>query len=699
MPSPLVGRFGLLQRHRCRLLPCGLLGLLVLALLPASARGVDPLRTALVVNARSTDSLTVANHYVHLRQIPESGIVVLDSVPDGAAIDIESFRNFVLKPLLESLNRRGPGYQTDVIAYSAGFPTAIGFDADVPKDVELGRVFTKVGSLNGLTALYRYVFSGQPLYASPRTNFYARVETAQLLSNPFIGPDRELWEQANQRASAGEFEAAIATAEQLLGKHPEQWPLAWRRAGWLASAARREEALAAIRLLAERAPIDQRMFAETSDFDSLKENAEFKAALAGLPETAPERMPPLPFSSRTTYGVNGLPVGDEKEGVKLLMSACLAVTHPGRGNTVAEAVEMLRRAAAADGSGGPAEFYFSASEDVRAKTRQPLVPTAALLLRALGHEVFVDREPLPRGKENLMGAMLGSAAYDWKSQGNTILPGGIVENLTSTSGVLHQPDGQTPMTDLIRAGAAGTSGTVVEPFALQFKFPTPLLHVYYASGCTLAEAFHLAVESPYQLLTIGDPLCRPYGDQHTEAFSLVQTTAGDATLVTPQFWRGAEARRRIRHFEIFIDGKLANLAPATTHAFEMKHSDLTPGCHDLRIAAVSKHPLAISSLQRISICVGAPEEVPAATAEVKSLGPETEHRLLAITVKAARASKVAVRHLGRRLAETFGDGATLEVPTSQTGLGPVQLTPEALVGDVWVQGPSITIDPDAARDP
>lgn len=673
--------------------------MLGLAMFPASVPAADPMRTALVVNSRSSDSLTIANHYVHLREIPESGIVVLDNVPDQAAIDIESFRTSVLKPLLDTLNRRGPGYHTDVIAYSAGFPTAIRFDADVPKGVELGRVFTKVGSLNGLTALYRYVFSGQPLYARPRTNFYARVETAQVLANPFIGPDREIWEQANQQASVGEFDTAIATAEQLLGKHPAQWPLAWRRAGWLAAAGRTEESLAAIRLLAAAAPIDQRMFAETDDFVSLAEQAEFQAVLAGLPETAPERMPPLPFSSETTYGVNGLPVGDNNEGVNLLLSTCLAVTHPGRGNTVEEAIEMLRRAAAADGSGGPAEFYFSASADVRAKTREPLVPTAALLLRELGHTVVADRERLPRGKENLMGAMLGSANYDWKAQGNTVLPGGILENLTSTSGVLHQSDGQTPMTDLIRAGAAATSGTVTEPFALQFKFPTPLLYVYYASGCTVAEAFHLAVESPYQLLVIGDPLCRPYGDQLTEAFSLTQQENDDATFVTPQFWRGAAARPRIRHFEIFIDGKLTNIAPATITAFQLKHSELLPGCHDLRIVAVSKHPLAIGTFQRLTICRGAADEMPAATAEVKSLGPDTGNSLLEITVTAPRASKVAVRHLGRRLSEGFGDRATLEVPTSQTGLGPVKLTPEALVDDVWVLGRSITIDPEAARAP
>ena len=37
-----------------------------------------------------------------------------------------------------------------------------------------------------------------------------------------------------------------------------------------------------------------------------------------------------------------------------------------------------------------------------------------------------------------------------------------------------------------------------------------LLHVHYASGCTLAEAYYQSVFGPYQLLVVGDPLCRPW---------------------------------------------------------------------------------------------------------------------------------------------------------------------------------------------
>ena len=72
--------------------------------------------------------------------------------------------------------------------------------------------------------------------------------------------------------------------------------------------------------------------------------------------------------------------------------------------------------------------------------------------------------------------------------------------------------GQTPLSEFLRYGAAGSSGTVTEPFAIAEKFPSPMIQVHYARGCTLAEAFYQSVHGPYQLLIVGDPLCRPWAD-------------------------------------------------------------------------------------------------------------------------------------------------------------------------------------------
>ena len=41
-----------------------------------------------------------------------------------------------------------------------------------------------------------------------------------------------------------------------------------------------------------------------------------------------------------------------------------------------------------------------------------------------------------------------------------------------------------------------SSGTVAEPYALQFKFPLPMMYGYYAKGVSAIEAFYLSVTSP-----------------------------------------------------------------------------------------------------------------------------------------------------------------------------------------------------------
>ena len=39
-----------------------------------------------------------------------------------------------------------------------------------------------------------------------------------------------------------------------------------------------------------------------------------------------------------------------------------------------------------------------------------------------------------------------------------------------------------------------------------------MIQVHYARGCTLAEAFYQSVFAPYQLIIVGDPLCRPWAN-------------------------------------------------------------------------------------------------------------------------------------------------------------------------------------------
>lgn len=99
---------------------------------------------------------------------------------------------------------------------------------------------------------------------------------------------------------------------------------------------------------------------------------------------------------------------------------------------------------------------------------------------------------------------------------NTVLPGAYADNLTSTSGNLPTGQGQTPITAFL---PSATSGTVAEPWASnstntarQFMRVDTFSVAYLGQGQSFAQAAYRAVERPWRLLIIGDPLCAPYAN-------------------------------------------------------------------------------------------------------------------------------------------------------------------------------------------
>ncbi len=651
----------------------------------------DPLRTALVVNTKSADSLTIANHYASLRRIPDVCIIPLDDVPDAMLCTVDEMRTRILQPLLKTLDQRGLGNQTDLIAYSADFPTAINLDADFAKVPKRHEVFTPVGSINGLTMLYQILGDVNVNYVSPRTNFYARADSSAWMQNPFLGPDQDVFNKLVAQADEKQYDEPIAALTSLLTRHPGQWPLRFRLAGYQVLAEKKAEAFESISQLIREGAALRPMFDKEVIFDAVRDDEDFAKLLAAMPAISPNRMPPVAFSARTTWGQNGFPV-DATSGPRYLLSVVLAVTK-GRGTTLGEAIEILARAAKADATGEKATFYFSNSSNVRAQTRMPLVPVAAVKLRELGHEVAIDTFHIPSGRQQLMGAMIGTSEYDWFAEANELLPGSIADNLTSTSGVLHQANNQTSMVELLRGGAAGTSGTVTEPYALQFKFPTPMMYPYYALGATLAEAFYLSVESPYQLLIVGDPLCRPYGDEHNELFTLEAPIASDGTLsLKLKFWRSFNlAAAKLAQLELFFAGKLV-LVGKPAEGIRINTANLPPGWHEVTVAAISRHPMRMRSIESAYVLVGNESDCP--TLVANSVEPKTVDAQASIsaTVSISGAQRIAIEHLGRRIIETAEIDKPHLIPITTTGSGPVRLTPFAERGGKWIPGKPVVVD-------
>ncbi len=239
------------------------------------------------------------------------------------------------------------------------------------------------------------------------------------------------------------------------------------------------------------------------------------------------------FRSQTAWDALGMPVTNGA-GRRYMLSTMLGATS-GRGTSVREAVAALERAVAADGTCPTGTIYYTVSDDIRTRVRQWGFEEAVRLLKNEGVEAEIVKGPLPQGRGDIAGATVGTAEFDFAAAGSRILPGAIYDNLTSFGGILLLLSDQTPMTEFTRHGAAGVSGTVTEPGAIQAKFPTPFIHVYYARGASLAEAFYRSVAAPYQLLIVGDPLCRPWGGERrtvdTNTWRVV--TAGVPSVAVP----------------------------------------------------------------------------------------------------------------------------------------------------------------------
>ena len=391
-------------------------------------------------------------------------------------------------------------------------------------------------------------------------------------------------------------------------------------------------------------------------------------ARTGAPRQKNE--PSLSFSGLTYYGLHGEALSSH--GRHFLLSMVLGVpVGPGtvRGNTLDEVLACLRRSAAADATHPRGTIYYMQNGDIRSKVRQAGFPEAVKQLRALGVAAEIIDGTVPRNKPDVQGAMLGVADFHWKAYGSTILPGAICEHFTSFGGVMNGGS-QTPLSEWIRYGAAGTSGTVTEPYAIAEKFPAPAMQVHYARGCTVAESFYQAVRCPYQLLIVGDPLCRPWAN--VPEITIDGLTAGapirGEMKVTPKarFADGVV----VEHFEMIVDGmRIRDCAPGGTLSLD---TDLLgDGAHELRIVAASRGPLVARGEKIVNFTTANHRRTIEASCEPAD--KVSIKKSVFITAKSPQATAIHVMRGPRLLGAIAGDHGQIEVPAEQLGRGPVRI--------------------------
>jgi uncharacterized protein (TIGR03790 family) len=282
-------------------------------------------------------------------------------------------------------------------------------------------------------------------------------------------------------------------------------------------------------------------------------------------------------------------------GLSYMLSAQLGCVAD-YGSSVDQIKSYLSRAAAADGTRPAGTFYYMKNGDVRSTVRDAGYPAAVAELKILGLKAELGAGVVPVNAGPLLGLTTGSTNVRLTA-GTSFAPGALVDNLTSQGAVFAaprppqtDPKPQTRVAEYLNQGAGGASGTVIEPLASPPKFPSPVLHVHYARGSSMAEAFYQSVQGPFQLMIMGDPLCQPWAmipQVTVDGIADGATLAGQATLTPSAKLFG---KREVDRFELFIDG-LAHSTHAANEPIALDTTQLADGHHELRVVAIDATPV------------------------------------------------------------------------------------------------------------
>jgi len=614
----------------------------------AAVAGGGPENVLLVVNRQSSNSLTIANHYVRLRQIPSANVVTLTWDPKLQATDVDTFRKQILLPVLNTIRQRRLAAQIDYIVYSSDFPTAIDLEKDADRFLN---AMQNAGQSDGKKADAKQSEADKPNDRKPGGD---KPEVKKPIGEP---------------------------SDENKPKGKPTWPAHLTKEGSINGLTYLWQPVVA---------------GNPAAYMQLQSNLYVRQ---DIPEQ--KDAPALGFRSSYRFGPHGERVSSG--GRSYLLSVMLGVTkdflepaetRARRGNSLEEVLRYLYRSAAADGTHPRGTIYFAENSDVRSKVRQHMFPSAVRKLKELGVAAEIVEGVMPVGKTDVQGVMLGTASFNWKLSRSTILPGAICDHFTSFGGALHAGSSQTPLVEFLRYGAAGASGTVAEPYALLDKFPLPSLQVHYARGCTLAEAFYQSVFAPYQLLIVGDPLCRPWANIPQVSVAGVQpgaTVRGTLALKPTATFRG---KSKVDHFEFFVD-ELRVAGCDADGTLPLDTTRLADGYHQLRVVAVEAGPIQSQGRQIVPIVAANHGRTIKASAAPKAA--VRRGKPLVITASASDAVAIAVLYHDHLLGKIVGKEGTLSIDPATLGFGPVSLRVVGLgTGDpgsyVWAEPIELTVE-------
>lgn len=345
------------------------------------------------------------------------------------------------------------------------------------------------------------------------------------------------------------------------------------------------------------------------------------------------------------------------------------VSHVGPTDRVAlsprAALASIDQARAADGVKPDGVVYWPLNGDIRSLTREGEFPQVQPLWDKMGIKYSVLDGIWVKDRGDIAGGVVGIAVTD-AAQDNHYLPGAWVDHLTSYGGVLLD-NWQMPCTDFLLAGAAGSAGTMGEPYAIAGKFPNAHIYTHFRNGASLAESFWESIQMLNEILPVGDPLMQPYTEFPKVTISAPKANATVRGTVTIK--AKAAGATLEPALDLFVDGRLVKIGDAaetvkaarTTGGFTLDTASLSDGWHELRVVAYAATAVRTQGEAILPLTVNNHRQA------VRLTGPAhvnyADVNAFTIMTTNLPGAKLTLRANGRELATATAPGA-LSVPAS-----------------------------------
>lgn len=333
------------------------------------------------------------------------------------------------------------------------------------------------------------------------------------------------------------------------------------------------------------------------------------------------------------------------------------------------ALSSITAARAADGVKPDGVIYWPLNGDIRSRTREHEIAQVTPLWDKMGIKYSVLDGVWVKNRSDILGGVVGIAVTD-VAQNNHYLPGAWVDHLTSFGGVLVD-NWQMPCTDFLLAGAAGSAGTMAEPYAIAGKFPHAHIYTHFRNGASLAESFWESIQMLNEILPVGDPLMQPFATfpKVTVTTPKAGTTANGTvkiavSVVYPVERAAAVAGAQDTILELFIDGRKVKIGdPAETvkatlakNDFTLDTTSLADGWHEVRVVAYATDAVRTQGETVLPLMVNNRRQT------VQLTGPPRvdytqPNAFMVATGNLANVTGIALRANGRTLATAPGAGA------------------------------------------